>query len=123
MLVAMMVLALSAVNPASESSAEKSRARPGTFKTHPATWATSLDNPPLAKKERREGTTEFLVRYGKNGKPTGCEIVSSSGHADLDEQTCRLVKARARFRPGKNHEGETVGGTYQNRVNWYLGKR
>lgn len=101
---------------------EKSRARPGSFKTHPATWATSLDYPPVAKKERREGTVEFLVRYGTNGKPTDCEIVSSSGHTDLDEQTCRLVKARARFRAGKNNEGETVGGTYQNRVNWHLGR-
>lgn len=122
MLVAMLTLAFSAANPASESTAEKSRARPGALITHPATWATSLDYPPVAKKERREGTVEFLVRYGKSGKPTSCEIVSSSGHSDLDEQTCRLIKARARFRPGKNDEGEIVGGTYQNRVNWYLGR-
>lgn len=100
--------------------APKSLERPGALKTHPATWVTMGDYPVSARRARREGVVEFIVRYGPNGSPTGCDIFSSSGYADLDEMTCRLVKARARFKPGRNSRGEVVGGTYRNTVRWHL---
>ncbi|MHA4835550.1 energy transducer TonB [Sphingopyxis sp. MSC1_008] len=92
--------------------------RAGKLTTNPAFWVTMNDYPPQAKRKGREGTVGFLVHYGTDGLPTGCDIVTSSGHADLDATTCQLVQKRARFRPGRNAQGENIGGTYSNRVHW-----
>jgi outer membrane biosynthesis protein TonB len=95
-------------------------ARAGKLKTHPGTWVRMSDYPVNARREKREGIVEFLVHFGSDGIPT--DILSSSGHDDLDNMTCRLVKARASFRPGRNARGEVVGGNYRNSVRWYLPK-
>lgn len=110
------IIMLAAADPTQPPSTDVGR--PDSVKTHPATWITVGDYPISARSEKREGAVEFKVRYDANGIPNRCEILVSSGHADLDETTCRLVQARARFAPGRNAQGESVGGTYQNKVNW-----
>ena len=92
--------------------------RPGKLATNPYLWVTMEDYPPQAKRQGREGTVSFLVHYGMDGMPTGCDIQSSSGHADLDEKTCDLLWKRARFIPGRNAQGDALSGTYRNRVHW-----
>lgn len=121
MLTAIM-LALAAPQTVEPSAAPQSLARAGKLKTHPGTWVRMSDYPVNARREKREGIVEFLVHFGSDGIPTGCDILSSSGHDDLDNMTCRLVKARASFRPGRNARGEVVGGNYRNSVRWYLPK-
>lgn len=91
---------------------------PGGPASNPATWVTSGDYPFSALRERHEGTTGFRLIYVASGAPEKCEITSSSGHADLDEATCRLLISRAWFRPGTDTAGKPVGGTYSNRIRW-----
>ncbi|WP_082521262.1 energy transducer TonB [Sphingopyxis sp. Root154] len=101
MILTAMIFALAAPASAPTPIPRRSLERPGSVKTHPVTWVTMGDYPISARREKREGSVEFKVRYGADGWPVGCEIVSSSGHDDLDAMTCQLVQARARFGPGK----------------------
>lgn len=118
-----MILAMATPEQATTPAPNQSLARPGRVTTYPATWVTTGDYPASARREKREGTVEFRVYYGTSGMPNRCEIILSSGHTDLDEMTCRLVRARARFKPGKDERGKATGGYYQNLINWRLPQR
>lgn len=86
---------------------------------NPGTWATPNDYPSRALREDRAGTTGFRVTVDTNGRVVDCQITSSSGHADLDEATCKNVSRRARFKPALEN-GQEVQGTYSNRVRWVI---
>lgn len=111
----MMVLAAQADAGAASGSAEPME--PATF---PGSWATNDDYPARAMHEEREGTTGFRLTIGADGLPSACDIISSSGHGDLDATTCRLIMERARFKPGRDAKGKPVGGTYSNRIRWQI---
>ncbi|HEY0596635.1 energy transducer TonB [Sphingopyxis sp.] len=111
----MMVLAAQADAGAAPESAEPME--PATF---PGSWATNDDYPARAMREEREGTTGFQLTIGADGLPSACDIISSSGHGDLDATTCRLVMERARFKPGRDAKGKPTGGTYSNRIRWQI---
>lgn len=96
------------------------RSRPLAPAGNPGHWATNDDYPVRAMVEEREGTSGFRLTVGADGAPTGCEIIAPSGHADLDEATCRLLLERARFTPGLDAGGKPVGGTYTNRIRWQI---
>lgn len=82
-------------------------------------WDDNDDYPERAWREGREGTTGFQLVYDWQGTITRCEITSSSGHADLDDAACRLVKRRGPFQP------RAVGSEplrYTNRIVWVIPK-
>jgi protein TonB len=95
---------------------------PGKPKGNPGSWASPDDYPARALREERQGTTGFRVAYDASGKPTGCDVTSSSGHADLDDLTCKLIMRRARFTPGKDRAGNPTAGSYSSRVKWQIPK-
>src|SRR3546814_1918850 len=82
---------------------------------NPGRWATNDDYPARAMREEREGTTGFRVTYNAEGRVTSCDVTSSSGHADLDAETCKLITRRGRFNPAKDRAGKPTGGSYSNR--------
>lgn len=90
--------------------------KPASPRNDPGSWATSADYPSRALREERAGTTSFRVTIDPEGKVASCTITGSSGHADLDEATCKFVTRRARFR--KPSEG--YGTVYSNRVRWVI---
>ncbi|MCB2073629.1 MAG: energy transducer TonB [Novosphingobium sp.] len=90
--------------------------KPATPRNDPGSWATPNDYPSRALREERTGTTGFRVTIDDNGRVASCSITSSSGHADLDEATCKFVTRRARFR--KPSDG--YGTVYSNRVRWVI---
>jgi protein TonB len=98
----------------------KAEPTPGRTKTPPQSWATQDDYPARALREERQGTTGFTVSYDAGGKPTGCNVTSSSGSPDLDETTCKVVMRNARFIPGVDSEGNKVAGSYSNRIRWVV---
>ena len=85
-------------------------------------WATPNDYPARALREERAGTTRFRVTIGPDGRVTNCEITGSSGHADLDEATCKNVTRRARFKPALDAAGNAISDTYSNAVRWEIPK-
>jgi TonB family protein len=118
-----LLLAVLAVPSAAVPSPPASHAdlsAPGKPANNPGTWATNADYPAMAMRERREGVTGFRLTYDASGLPQKCDIISSSGHADLDARTCELMMARARFEPGRDAAGRAAGGTYSNRVLWQV---
>src|SRR3546814_9078590 len=70
----------------------------GSPRGNPGRWATNDDYPARAMREEREGTTGFRVTYNAEGRVTSCDVTSSSGHADLDAETCKLITRRGRDR-------------------------
>ncbi len=52
----------------------------------------------------------LFVRYivGVRGRVTDCTVTRSSGNAELDAATCRLITERFRFKPRRNAAGKPV---------------
>ncbi len=120
MLLLSILLALAMTSNPAPSREAAEQEEPSKPVGSPGDWVTSDDYPLTAIRDQREGTTGFRLTVGKDGLPTRCEIVASSGHADLDAKTCEVVMARARFTPGHDAKGRPVGGTYTSRVRWQV---
>lgn len=80
----------------------------------------SDDYPILAVHEKRSGRVQIRVSVSANGEPVFCEIISSSGHADLDEATCWIFMTKAKFLPGKNSANKYVHSYYIDSVKWNI---
>ena len=91
-----------------------------TPKGNPANWVTNNDYPTRALRENRSGVTGFRLSVGADGRPTGCDITSSSGSPDLDSTACSLLMRRAKFQPGQDAEGNPTGGVYSSRFRWVI---
>lgn len=88
--------------------------------TNPGGWVTSDDYPLAALRDGQEGVTGFRLTIGPDGLPRRCEVTASSGRADLDDATCRLLMERARFKTHRDDKGVRIGGTYSSRVRWQI---
>lgn len=93
-----------------------------TPRGNPGGWATNDDYPPGAQREGVEGTTGFRLEVGPDGRVTGCSVTSSSGSAELDSTTCKLVSRRAKFNPGRDASGNPIGGQFSSRIRWQIQK-
>src|SRR5579863_4219481 len=89
-------------------------------KGSPSEWVTTDDYPPRALREERAGTTRFHMTVGPNGRPTDCQVTSSSGSPDLDEATCTYASRRARFTPATDTDGQPTTGSYSGSVRWVI---
>jgi TonB family protein len=78
------------------------------------------DYPAAAIRAGEQGQTGYRLTVGTNGRVTGCTITSSSGSAVLDSTTCRILRARARFRPARDSKGEPVEGSYRGALKYSL---
>lgn len=99
-----------------------SKASGASPRGNPASWANQNDYPARALREERAGTTRFRVNIGPDGRVTNCAVTGSSGHADLDEATCKNVTRRARFKPALDAAGNGIADTYSNAVRWEIPK-
>lgn len=104
---------LRAEPPAAKPVAVKPRGNPGE-------WVTNDDYPDAALRAEEQGRTGFRIEVGANGRPTDCTVTASSGSASLDAAACKLLMRRARFVPGKDANGDPVGGAYANSFNWRI---
>jgi protein TonB len=64
------------------------------------------DYPRAAKKARAEGAVLARFSVGKDGRASGCTLLESSGHPELDATTCRLIERRFRFEPARDAHGD-----------------
>jgi protein TonB len=101
--------------PPSKASSAQPRGNPGS-------WANTNDYPARALREERSGTTRFRVNIGPDGRVTDCQITGSSGHADLDEATCKNIQRRARFKPAQDQAGNPIADTWSSAVRWEIPK-
>lgn len=108
--------------PAPAAPPPPSKASGASPRGNPGSWATPNDYPARALREERAGTTRFRVTIGPDGRVTDCQITGSSGHADLDEATCKNVTRRARFKPALDSAGNAISDSYSNAVRWEIPK-
>jgi periplasmic protein TonB len=62
------------------------------------------------------------VRYfvGEDGRVGECRVTRSSGNAELDAVTCRLIQERFRFRPSRDEDGRAVGAFLVEKHSWIV---
>jgi hypothetical protein len=82
-------------------------------------WATTDDLPPSLI-GRLDGVTAVAMRLDINaeGRPTNCTVTESSTIPLLDLQSCRVLMARALYRPARNAVGEAVPSVALRRIRW-----
>ena len=81
---------------------------------------TGDDYPAVAQRNNQQGKVVVLVDVDRTGVATSCKIKESSGHVSLDEQTCALFRARARFEPARDSRGRAIAARYQRLIVWRL---
>lgn len=101
-------------------------AAPDTYRGPPLSPAsvaqhfTRDDYPAEALRRREQGTVWFRVDVGANGRVAACTITRSSGSADLDAATCRIVQRRARFAPARDAAGNALPDSISTHMKWRL---
>lgn len=78
------------------------------------------DYPAAALKRSEEGRTRFRLDVNERGRPENCQVVESSGSADLDQAACKLFLRNARFKPARDDAGKPVRGSFEGSMNWRL---
>lgn len=81
------------------------------------------DYPRGAEEQGLAGTVAISFRVRTDGRVDGCRVVRSSGHAILDDLTCRLYTERFRFRPAMTASGNPVESTLQTSFTWGTRRR
>ena len=66
------------------------------------------DYPRAERRAGIGGRVEFRFTVGVTGRVTDCTITRSSGNAELDATTCRVVMKRFRYRPSTNAAGYSI---------------
>lgn len=89
----------------------------------PGSWVTNDDYPAEAIRNQQQGTTGFRLEVDEKGVVTACTVTSSSGSQILDDATCALLKARAKFGHAEDGQGRPIPAVYSNRFRWILPKR
>lgn len=66
------------------------------------------DYPRAARKAGAEGMVDVRFTIEADGRAHGCAVMRSSGYAELDATTCRLIERRFRFRPARDAQGRPI---------------
>lgn len=88
----------------------------------PIPWFTFEDYPMKAFEKKWEGITTFEILVTPQGTVANCRVTESSGHEELDRQTCFLATKRAKFAPA-TVDGRLVFGVYRSEAAWALPER
>ena len=67
-----------------------------------------------------EGTVGVRYLVGVDGRVVRCDVTRSSGNAELDATTCRLIRERFRFEPSRDREGRPVPAYIVERHSWAM---
>ncbi|MFV1918299.1 energy transducer TonB [Sphingomonas sp. MJ1 (PH-R8)] len=81
------------------------------------------DYPRAARRARVEGSVTVGFTVDAAGRATGCAVTRSSGSAELDATTCRLIEARYRYAPARAPNGRPIEEMRGWRQDWWLEPR
>jgi TonB family protein len=81
---------------------------------------TADDYPLESLRNDEQGTVKVKLGVDRSGAVTSCTVVKSSGHAALDQKTCALFQARAKFEPALDGSGNAVDSEVTQGVGWKL---
>ncbi|WP_116090149.1 energy transducer TonB [Sphingomonas crusticola] len=83
-------------------------------------WFTFDDYPRDAVIQRMQGSVGFRLILGTDGLVRDCIIAQSSGHDLLDQETCSILRRRAKLDPPRNDAGQPQVSQYDGRITWHL---
>ena len=83
-------------------------------------YFSTEDYPQDALRNEETGTTTVSLTIGTNGRVTNCTVTGSSGSRSLDNATCRILRARARYSPATLSNGQPTTDTDSARITWRL---
>jgi protein TonB len=92
--------------------------RKPTPSNNPASWLSNEDYPARALRAEAEGIAAYRLIVGTNGRVSACEVIRSTGNAQLDAATCDNIARRARFEAATDETGAKVLGSYTGTVRW-----
>lgn len=78
------------------------------------------DYPRAAAAARIEGVLTTRVVVDQRGRVAECRVVRSSGNADLDDTTCRLLQQRLRYAPARDAKGFPTTDVIYDTHHWVL---
>jgi protein TonB len=78
------------------------------------------DYPRAARAARVEGIAVVRFTVRTDGRAHDCRVATSSGSADLDAATCRLIEARFRYEPARDSAGQPVAEERGWRQRWWI---
>jgi protein TonB len=78
------------------------------------------DYPVRALRERHEGTVAFRLDVDPAGRVATCTVTGSSGSQALDAETCRALRARARFFPARMADGSAAPDSVSGNFRWRM---
>ena len=67
------------------------------------------------------GTVYLRFVVAPDGRVSDCAVTRSSGNAELDATTCRLIMQRFRYRPARNAQGKAIPDVIRGEHSWELG--
>lgn len=83
-------------------------------------WITADDYPRSALRAGTEGDVRVILSIDTSGHVAGCTINRSSGNAELDALTCKLLRERAQFFPARDASGLAAPSQFVQTVRWSL---
>lgn len=86
---------------------------------NPADWIKDDDYPPAALRANETGVVSFELKVSSTGGVAGCRVTGPASPA-LDEATCTLLLARARFSPALDKTGRPIEAVFNSRVTWKM---
>jgi protein TonB len=69
------------------------------------------------------GTVHLRFIVSPSGRVTDCAVTRSSGNAELDTATCRLIKRRLRYRPALDAGGRPIAAVINGEHEWVAERR
>lgn len=82
-------------------------------------WIDPEDYPLAAISRGQEGATVIQLVISPRGKPERCEVVTSTGNAELDKASCWAAMYRAHFKPAASG-GVPAFGVYRAIINFWM---
>lgn len=82
----------------------------------------SANYPFFAKVRGDEGRLRFVVTVDASGIAKECVIVEEAEAETLNQPTCDLIMAQARFEPARDRRGRAIAASFSRPVKWLLAK-
>lgn len=79
---------------------------------------TNADYRRVRPPEGAAGTVAVSFRVDTGGRVDRCEVIGSSGYTVFDEATCRLIRARFRFRPALGASSQPIAWVIRTEYTW-----
>lgn len=80
----------------------------------------SGDYPTAALRRATQGRVIVRIDVGAEGRATACATMATSGSAEIDSTTCRVILRRALFRPAIDAAGRRVAARTVSTVTWLI---